>query len=143
MSESKKNPLLIEIMDKIFDLFFLILSIICIVFWIYEISKFLISLFHLIIENKPVLLATFFQTGLEILILVKFYKILKDYIGNHHIKLRNLAEIWIVSLLSKLIFQLESYSLNEIIIKIILLITIVILFYLEVYREDKKVCQED
>lgn len=143
MSSNEKKSLPIIIMDKIFYIFFLILSIICILLGSYGMFKFIGDLIYLISEGKPLLIQTFFQTWLEILILVKFYKILKDYIWHHHVKLRNLAEIGIVSLLSKLIFQLDSYSLEELLTKVLLLVVIVILFYLEIYREDKKVCQED
>lgn len=130
-------------MDKTFDLFFIILAISSILLGWYELLVFLYSTLQSLLNNKLLSMSLFLKTWLDILILVKFYKILKDYVWEHHIKLRNLAEIWIVSLLSKLIFQIDEFSVEEILIRLWLLVVMILFFYIEIFREEKKICQND
>ena len=142
MNTLKENKV-IFFMDKTFDLFFIILTISSILLGWYELFVFLYSTLQSLLNDKLLSMSLFLKTWLDILILVKFYKILKDYIGEHHIKLRNLAEIWIVSLLSKLIFQIDEFSVEEILIRLLLLVVMILFFYIEIFREEKKICQDD
>ncbi len=58
--------------------------------------------------------------SLNTLILVKIYKVLHYFIGDHHIKLIDLIEIAITSIIIKMVFDL-NYSREAIILLIVLL----------------------
>ncbi len=122
----------IDYLDNSFDYVFIILSIATVIF-----SFLLLFDFYNKIVAKWFDMLLLFEIWLTALISVKFYKVIKDYIWDHKIELSNLAEIWIVTILSKLIFNLESFKTEEVLIRILLLIVLIIFYYYEMYFKEK------
>lgn len=66
--------------------------------------------------------------SLNTLILVKIYKVLHHFIGDHHIKLIDLIEIAITSVVIKMVFDL-NYSWESIVLLVVLLSFFMVLNY--------------
>jgi uncharacterized membrane protein (DUF373 family) len=123
--------LLSKRLKKIFDIIFdlaIMLSItwlaIVIITSIFEpIFGHYTDIFTTIINQKKAI-----AVSLNTLILVKIYKVLHHFIWDHHIKLIDLIEIAITSIVIKMVFDL-NYSRESIVLVIILLSFFVILNY--------------
>ena len=81
------------------------------------------DIFDTILNQKKAI-----AVSLNTLILVKIYKILHHFLGDHHIKLIDLIEIAITSIVIKMVFDL-NYSREAIILLIVLLTFFMILNY--------------
>lgn len=123
----------INILDNAFDYIFVILSITTVLFSFVLLFNFFYELYF-----KWFNISWLFEIWLTTLISVKFYKVMKDYIGDHKIELANLAEIWVVAILSKLIFKIEALNNVEILIRILLLTMLIFFYYYAIYFEKSK-----
>lgn len=81
------------------------------------------DIFNTILNQKKAI-----AVSLNTLILVKIYKVLHHFIGDHHIKLIDLIEIAITSIVIKMVFDL-NYSWESIVLLIVLLWFFIILNY--------------
>ncbi|MDD2871404.1 MAG: phosphate-starvation-inducible PsiE family protein [Candidatus Gracilibacteria bacterium] len=126
--KNAKLDKLINSLDNSFDYIFIMLSITTVVFTFVLLFNFFIEIYH-----DGFNISLLFEIGLTALISVKFYKVIKDYIGDHKIELSNLAEIGIVAILSELIFKLEKISTEDVLIRILLLVILIVFYYLEKY----------
>lgn len=126
--KNAKLDKLINSLDNSFDYIFIMLSITTVVFTFVLLFNFFIEIYHDWFN-----ISLLFEIWLTALISVKFYKVIKDYIWDHKIELSNLAEIWIVAILSELIFKLEKISTEDVLIRILLLVILIVFYYLEKY----------
>ncbi len=116
-----------KIFDIIFDLAIMLsitwLAIVIITSIFEPIFGHYTDIFTTIINQKKAI-----AVSLNTLILVKIYKVLHHFIWDHHIKLIDLIEIAITSIVIKMVFDL-NYSRESIVLVIILLSFFVILNY--------------
>lgn len=126
--------MLIKFINNLFDHIFVMLSLMIVLSALYV----LLTLTWTII-NDWLKLKILIEEWLNILILVKFYTLIKDYIWDHTVELKNLAEIWIVAIMSKLIFQdFWKEDLNITLVKILFLVVIIWFYVLETNFIKKK-----
>ena len=82
-------------------------------------------LFETVLNQKKAI-----TISLNTLILVKIYKVLHHFLGEHHIQLIDLIEIAATSVIIKMVFDL-NYSWEAIVLLVVLLSSFVVLNFLQ------------
>ena len=112
-----------KISNFFFDIFFIFLAFWAIFISLHELYIFLWSQEWIFDKEN------FFKLWLEILIIVKFYNLMKDYVWSHHIEISKLLEIWIIAISSELIF--EKIHEETIHYKLMILTALWIFYFIE------------